>query len=227
VPGKLAVKGLRGAKRRDATTGSALDWGFRGGRIARRGEDGPAARAGAVSRGASPRGPADGAGERRCGETPASPALRGGTLDCPARPFGDSALMPGARPGVGLRGAPKVCPWSPRGKAASPGRAQRRATLRHMAHRAPGARRRGPSRGTCEEHGCPTPTDRGHRQPKTRGTAEGLPAWLSSRQAERGALPPAPTAVLNLGPGCWMLASQPGLAGNDRTGGGNSGRFSV
>jgi hypothetical protein len=25
--------------------------------------------------------------------------IGGGTLDCPARPFGDSALMPGARPG--------------------------------------------------------------------------------------------------------------------------------
>ena len=60
----------------------------------------------------------------------------------------------------------------------------------------------------------------------TRGTAEGLPAWLSSRQAER-TLPPAATAVLKLGPGCWMLAGQPGLVGNHRTGGGNSGRFSV
>jgi hypothetical protein len=101
--------------------GAPLTGGFRGGRIARLGEDGPAARGSAVSRGASRRGPADGgcggtALRRRpapcaptlrqragppptSGETPVSPALRGGTLDCPARPFGDSALMPGARPG--------------------------------------------------------------------------------------------------------------------------------
>jgi hypothetical protein len=156
----------------------------------------------------------------------------------PAEPSaaGHSTVQRG--PSVTLRSCPELAqgrparraegvPLEPSRKAASLGRAQRRATLRHMAHRAPGARRRGPSRGTCEEHGCPTPTDRGHRQPKTRGTAEGLPAWLSSRQGERAALPPAAAAVLKLGPGCWMPASQPGLVGNHRTGGGNSGRFSV
>jgi hypothetical protein len=208
--------------------GAPLTGGFRGGRIARLGEDGPAARGGAVSR---VRHGGDqltaGAGVRRCGgETPASRALRGGTLDCPARPSVTLRSCPELAQGRPARRAEGV-PLEPSRKAASLGRAQRRATLRHMAHRAPGARRRGPSRGTCEEHGCPTPTDRGHRQPKTRGTAEGLPAWLSSRQGERAALPPAATAVLKLGPGCWMPASQPGLVGNHRTGGGNSGRFSV
>jgi hypothetical protein len=204
--------------------GAPLTGGFRGGRIARRGEDGPAARAGAVSRGASRRGPADGG----CGGT----ALRRRPAPCvpnakaagrrppaarlpPAEPSaaGHSTVQRG--PSVTLRSCPELAqgrparraegvPLEPSRKAASLGRAQRRATLRHMAHRAPGARRRGPPRGTCEEHGCPTPTDRGHRQPKTRGTAEGLPAWLSSGRPSGGRcrLRRRPCLSCNLGAGC-------------------------
>jgi hypothetical protein len=128
--------------------GAPLTGGFRGGRIARLGEDGPAARGGAVSR---VRHGGDqltaGAGVRRCGgETPASRALRGGTLDCPARPSVTLRSCPELAQGRPARRAEGV-PLEPSRKAASLGRAQRRATLRHMAHRAPGARRRGPSRG--------------------------------------------------------------------------------
>ena len=120
------------------------------------------------------------------GETPASPALRGGTLDCPARPFGDSALMPGARPGSACAARRRCAPGALEERGRKPGACSTKGYLAAHGTSGTGARTRGPSRGTCEEHGCPTPTDRGHRQPKTRGTAEGLPAWLSSRQAERG-----------------------------------------
>jgi hypothetical protein len=208
--------------------GAPLTGGFRGGRIARLGEDGPAARGGAVSR---VRHGGDqltaGAGVRRCGgETPASRALRGGTLDCPARPSVTLRSCPELAQGRPARRAEGV-PLEPSRKAASLGRAQRRATLRHMAHRAPGARRRGPSRGHARSMAARLQLIGGIGSRRPEAPLKGLPAWLSSRQGKRAALPPAATAVLKLGPGCWMPASQPGLVGNHRTGGGNSGRFSV
>jgi hypothetical protein len=168
-----------------------------------------------------------GAGERRCGgETPASRALRGGTLDCPARPFGDSALMPGARPGSACAARRRCAPGALE-EGRKPGACSTKGYLAAHGTSGTGGAETRTIAGNMRGAWRPTPTDRGHRQPKTRGTAEGLPAWLSSRQGERAALPPAATAVLKLGPGCWMPASQPGLVGNHRTGGGNSGRFSV
>jgi hypothetical protein len=201
--------------------GAPLTGGFRGGRIARRGEDGPAGRAGAVSRGASRRGPADGGCGRTAlrrrpapptlrqrvgppptsGETPASPALRGGTLDCPARPFGDSA--PGARPGSACA-ARRTYALEPSRKGRKPGACSTKGYLAAHGTSGTGARTRGPSRGTCEEHGCPTPTDRGigSRRPEAplkgcqRGCHLGRPSGGRCRLRRR------PCLTWDLGAGC-------------------------
>ena len=165
-----------------------------------------------------------GAGERHSGETPASPALRGGRLDCPARPFGDSG--PELAQGRPARRAEGV-PLEPSRKGRKPGACSTKGYLAAHGTSGTGGAETRTMAGNMRGAWRPTPTDRGIGSRRPEAPLKGLPAWLSSRQAERGALPPAATAVLNLGPGCWMLASQPGLAGNDRTGGGNSGRFSV
>ena len=69
MPGKLAVKGLPAAKRRDGTAGSALDSELSRRHNARREEDGPAALAGAVAeRGVTARA--------ACGRWPGQAALR-------------------------------------------------------------------------------------------------------------------------------------------------------
>jgi len=88
VPGKLAVKGLRGAKRWDATTGSALDWGLsrRQDRPARGGWPGCSGRR--SQPGASRRGPADGG----CGGT----ALRRRDSRQPSPPRRDTRLSSAA-----------------------------------------------------------------------------------------------------------------------------------
>ena len=138
LPGKVAVKGLRGAKRRDAkAAGHSALMGLsrRQDRPAR--EDGPAALAGA-SAGCVTGGPAGGgcggtALRRRpapcvptlrqwagppptSGQTPCTPAIHGQTLARPALPPVIPATMPGARPGLGsprtkahLSAAEKVC----------------------------------------------------------------------------------------------------------------------
>jgi hypothetical protein len=81
LPGKLAVQGLPGVKRRDAAVGRALDCEIprRQDRPARAGRPAGCARCG--RRGVALRrvaGRAAGAGERRCGGGPrrASPTLR-------------------------------------------------------------------------------------------------------------------------------------------------------
>jgi len=163
-----------------------------------------------------------GAGERRCGggprrasptlrqragppptsgETPASPALRGGTLDCPARPFGDSA--PGARPGSACAARRRCAP------GALEERPQARGVLNeglpcgtwHIGHRGADTRTiAGNMRGAWR----PTPTDRGigSRRPEAplkgcqRGCHLGRPSGGRCRLRRR------PCLTWDLGAGC-------------------------
>jgi hypothetical protein len=138
LPGKLAVQGLPGVKRRDAAVGRALDCEIprrqdrpaRGGRRRRfwqvrtpglRYGGWPGERrvrgngAAAAARAVRPQRKGSGPGRRpAAARLPASPpATCCGTLGCPALPLDDPCALALIPAGAGRSGAPKACPRSP------------------------------------------------------------------------------------------------------------------